>query len=268
MEEETRIENLKESNIDDLIYVCSSKRLDDPVHQQGIKLKREWLRKMLDEYGSCAKIAYHNEKPVAQILYYPEEADVTSTSRRRDVLVLLCVYNPTPEAQKLGLGTKLLQSLIQDTKDQKACLGNRPYRFILTEAFDTGELLPLPEFYERNGFVPTPDGRKLYLPTTGGYEPIVPMGAYEPLPEDRDKAILFYAPTCQFSYPFAKKMEELVREVTPNIRIEMINRWEKPEESIKRKNQSLIVNAKPILTFFMDRERFKEEIRDAVAQTG
>lgn len=35
-----RIEDLKESNINDLIYVCSSKRLDDPIHQQGMKFKK------------------------------------------------------------------------------------------------------------------------------------------------------------------------------------------------------------------------------------
>ncbi len=35
------IKNLEESNIDDLIYVCSSKRLNDPIHQRGIKLKKQ-----------------------------------------------------------------------------------------------------------------------------------------------------------------------------------------------------------------------------------
>jgi len=73
MKRKVRIENLQESNIEDLIYVCSSKRLSDPIHQQRIKLKRQWLREMLGKYGSCAKIAYYKSKPVAQILSYPEE---------------------------------------------------------------------------------------------------------------------------------------------------------------------------------------------------
>ena len=46
----------------------------------------------------------------------------------------------------------------------------------------------------------------------------------------------------------------------------MINEWEKPEETIKRKNWWLIVNAKPRQTFFMETEKFKEEIRQAVNQ--
>jgi len=264
MQEKTRIENLTESNIEDLIYVCSSKRLKDSIHQQGISLKRQWLREMLKKYGSCAKVAYYDGKPVAQILHYPEEADPTIISGRKDVLVLLCVYNPTSVAQKLGIGTKLLQSVIDDAKQKKTC-GNRSCKFIQTEAFNTGELLPLPEFYKRNGFLPTPQGNMLYFSIESNYEPSTPIGEYEPLPEDKNKALILYSPVCQFSYQFAKNVEKLIREVVPAIPFEMINKWEKPEESIKRKNCWLIVNAKPIQTFFMETEKFKEEIKQVVS---
>ena len=81
---------------------------------------------MLRKYGSCAKIAYYNDKPVAQILYYPEEADITRAFKRENILVINCIYNPSAEAQKLGIGTRLLQSVIQDAKQRKTCLGNRP----------------------------------------------------------------------------------------------------------------------------------------------
>ncbi|MDI6691166.1 MAG: hypothetical protein QME50_04765 [Candidatus Bathyarchaeota archaeon] len=47
---------------------------------------------MLNTYGSCAKIAYYNEKPAAEILYYPEEADVTKEFRREGVLIINCIY--------------------------------------------------------------------------------------------------------------------------------------------------------------------------------
>ncbi len=265
MPERIRIENLQESNIEDLIYVCSLKRLNDPIHQIGIKLKRQWLREMLEKYGSCAKIAYYNGKPVAQILYCPEEADVTKVSKRKEVLVIDCIYNPMPEAQKLGIGTSLLQSLIQDVKQRKTCLGNRPCKFILAKAFNTGELLPMPEFYKKNGFLPTSEGNLLYLPIEEIYEPTKPVEEYAPLPEDKNKALIFYSSICQFSYHFAKRVEEIIREVAPKIEIEMINEWEKPEESRKRKNWWLIVNAKPIQTFFMKTTKFKEEIEQAVS---
>ena len=264
MQEKVRIENLQESNIEDLIYVCSSKRLSDPIHQQGMALKRQWLHEMLNNYGSYAKIAYYNGKPAAQILYYPEEADVTKEFRREGVLVINCIYNPTMEAQKVGIGTRLLREIILDVKRKKSCLGNKPCKFILAKAFSTGELLPMPEFYKKNGFLPTTEGGMLYLPIEGKYEP-TPKGKYEPLKEDRDKAIIFYGPVCQFSYPFAKRIEQIIREVLPNIKIEMINEWEKPQESIKR-NWWLIVNANPIQTFFMDTENFKREVKEAASQ--
>jgi len=263
--EKIKIENLKDSNIDDLIYVCSSKRLSDPIHQQGIKLKEKWLREMLEKYGSFAKIAYLNDKPVAQILFYPEEADIIKAYKHENVLVIYCIYNPTPEAQKLGIGTKLLQNVIRDAQQRKTCLGNKPCKFILAKAFNTGEFLPMPEFYKKNGFIPTAEGNLFYFPLEGSYEPTKPIGTYEPLVEDRNKAIVFYGPTCQFGYPFAKKIESLIKEVVPSIEIELINEWEKPEESIKRKNWWLIVNAKPIQSFFMNTAKFKEEIKQAVS---
>lgn len=265
MQEKTRIENLQESNIEDLIYVCSSKKLNDPVHQQGIKLKKQWLGKMLEKYGSCAKIAYYNGKPVAQILYYPEEADVTKAFKRENVLVINCTYNPTSETHKLGIGTRLLQNVIQDAKQRRTCLGNKPCKFILAKTFNTGELLPLPEFYKKNGFLPTPE-KNLYFQIESDYEQIRPTGEYEPLPEDKNKAIIFYGPTCEFGYSFAKKIEEIIRTVAPKIKIEMINEWEKPEESIKRKNWWLVVNAEPIRTFFMETEKFKGEIMQAIGK--
>ncbi|MEM3616835.1 MAG: GNAT family N-acetyltransferase [Candidatus Bathyarchaeia archaeon] len=262
MQNKIKIENLQDSNIDDVIRVCSSKRLDDPVHQEGVRLKRLWLKEMLDHYGSCAKIAYHNDKPAAQILYYPETADKAKAFKRESVLVINCIYNPTPEARRLGLGKMLLQGVIKDVKERKSCLGDKPCRFILANAFNTGELLPMPDFYRKYGFIPTGEGSAMYFPMEGEYEP-VPKAKYEPLEEDAGKAVIFYGQKCQFSYSFAKRVEAMIRETLPNIKIEMINEWEKPEESMKRGNWWLVVNAKAIHTFFMDADRFKAEIRQA-----
>ncbi|MDH7564251.1 MAG: GNAT family N-acetyltransferase [Candidatus Bathyarchaeota archaeon] len=219
---------------------------------------------MLGTYGSCAKIAYYKDRPVAQILYYPEEAIKTRAFKRKEVLVISCTYNPVADAQKLGIGTRLLKSVIQDARQKKTCLGNRPCKFIIAKAFNTGEALPLPEFYRKNGFIPTPRNDALYLPVASSYEEETPIREYEPLPEDLGKAVVFYGPICQFSFPFANRIVDLVKQVAPNITIELVNEWENPQESIRRKNWWLIVNAKPIRTFFMATERFKQEVKEAV----
>ncbi len=267
MPKRVRIENLDKSNAEDLIFVCSSKRLSDQVHQRGVGLKRQWLQKMLDGYGSCAKIAYYDEKPAAQILYYPEDADPANASPRSDVLVLRCLYNPTSNAQKLGIGTSLLQSVIEDAKLKRTCLGKKPCRFILARVFNTGELIPLPEFYKRNGFLQTREKTAMYLPIKGTYVPPRPREVYTPLTEDRDRAVVFYDPSCQFSYQFATRTAELIKLVAPDIEIQMINQWERPEELMKRKNCAVIVNARPISAFFMEADRFKQEVACALGKS-
>lgn len=262
---EVRIENLQNSNIDDLIQVCSSKKLDDPIHQRGIALKKAWLREMLRSYGPFAKIAYLHERPVAQILFYPEEADPTSILKRRCVIHLSCIYNPAPEAKRRGIGTRILQSLVEDCRSGAGCLRGTPCWFIVTRPFDTGEALPLHQFYSRKGFKSSPtDPGVMYLPISEPYQPEPPQGEYDPLSEDRGRAAVFYGPSCEFSYPFAISIAETIREIAPGLPIELINQWERPKESIRRKNCEIIVNARPIKTFFMEKEKFQREVKEAL----
>jgi len=65
------LEELADDNIDDLIGVCSSLDPENDELKRGIKVRREWLLDMLSMYGSVAKIAYIEGKPVAQIMFYP-----------------------------------------------------------------------------------------------------------------------------------------------------------------------------------------------------
>jgi len=260
-----RVENLQRSNIDDLIYVCSSKRLNDPLHLKGVALKKAWLREMLEKYGPCAKIAYLNEKPVAQTLFYPEEADPTNPLRRRGVIRLDCVYNSMPEARQLGVATKLLQSLVEDCREGRGCLRGTPCRFIVATPFNTGEGLSMSQFYSKRGFKASPtESNIMYLPISEQYQAGLTQGEYEPLPEDRGRAVVLYGPACEFSYPFAFRISELIKEVAPVIPIELINEWERPEEALKRKRCTIVVNARPIKTFFMDKEKFQREVKEAV----
>ncbi|MCK4474868.1 hypothetical protein KAU30_03405, partial [Candidatus Bathyarchaeota archaeon] len=54
--------------------------------------------------------------------------------------------------------------------------------------------------------------------------------------------------------------EKAIREVAPNIKVEMIDEWEKPQEAMERKSLWLIVNAKPIRALFAGKEKLNEEI--------
>ncbi|HIE23181.1 MAG TPA: hypothetical protein EYP68_03015 [Candidatus Korarchaeota archaeon] len=58
--------NVNEGDIDDLIFICSSKHLSDPKYAKGIELKIKWLLKTMKKVEVCAKIAYFDGKPVAR----------------------------------------------------------------------------------------------------------------------------------------------------------------------------------------------------------
>lgn len=267
MPERLRIENLCESNLDDLVSVCSSKKLDDPVHQHGMRIKKKWLTEMLKNYGSIAKIAYLDGKPVAQILYYPESADPTSPCKRKNVLVVMCTYNPTPEARGMGIGTRLLQDLIEDAKKRRTCLGTVSCRFMLAKTFNTHEALPLSDFYSKNWFHKIRETDQLmFLPIEGTYALDETIDESKPLKEDRGKAIITYSPTCQFSFGFAKIIESSVRKVAPHLCILLINDWEQPQEAAKQGNWWLTVNGRRIQTFFMETAKFEEEVRLAAKE--
>lgn len=163
----------------------------------------------------------------------------------------------------MGVGTKLLESLIHDARQHQTCLGNRSCRFIVAKVFDTGEFLPLPGFFRRRSFLPTLDDDQLWFPLTGSYEIAKPIGEYAPLEEDKNRAVVFHSSTCQFSYPFAEKIRMVIEEVLPNIKVDLIDEWERPGELIKRKGCKLAVNSKPIHTFFIETSKFKREIERA-----
>lgn len=142
-----KVENLDEGNVDDVFKICSHGMLDDPIQQRGIELKRRWLLEMLKRYGPCTKIAYIDGRPVAQILFYPEEAIPSFTHQRRGIVLIHCAYNPFPEAQGKGAGTALIESLIYDCKTGIPCPGGGHCRFITARPFNTGVGTPLAEFY-------------------------------------------------------------------------------------------------------------------------
>jgi len=104
----------------------------------------------------------------------------------------------------------------------------------------------------------------MYLPINSSYRHGKPVREQAPLLKDRNRAVVFYSPHCQFSYPFAVKISEVIREVAPDITIVMMNEEERYDEFLNRGGHSLVVNGVSIRTFFMEAEKFREEIRHAL----
>jgi hypothetical protein len=237
--------------------------LDDPIQRQGIYIKRQWLLEFLKKYGSCTKIAYLNDKPVAQVLFYPEESIPSVKDPRKDALILHCIYNPFDEARGRGVASALIRSLVNDCKMGHTCFKGKPCTFICTRPFDTHEDRSLSKFYTSKGFKHA--NNEMFLEISSSYKPRK-TAEVPSLNEDKGRAIVFYNPVCEWSFPFALRIKDLLSEVSPSLPVHIIDEWRSPEESSKRGNEQLIINAKPIRSFFTQREKFIREVKKALKE--
>jgi len=90
---------------------------------------------MLKQQGPCAKIAYQDGRPFAQIQFCPEEMMPHVSDPRKDVVSILCTYSPIPEAQRKGGATTLVKTLLEECDSGLSCFGGMPCRFVVTLPF-------------------------------------------------------------------------------------------------------------------------------------
>jgi GNAT superfamily N-acetyltransferase len=269
------VENLSEENLEDVFKLCSWNRafapMDDPVLKEGIEVRRRWLIDILEQHGPCAKIAYLDGRPVAQIVFYPEEAIPYINDPRKDVILLQCIYSPFPKAQRKGVGAALMKNLVDECKSGLSSLGGRPCSFLVTRPFSHEGDLPLSEFYEKYGF--RQGSQEMFLEIGRKYVERKTR-EYRPLPEDRDRIIVLYNPACEWGPFLAYKVEELCREIDPDLPVEIFNIWEKPEAFMKRPIDRVTsgrVIANAILleggVFWSDQNTFRRLLKEALDNT-
>jgi hypothetical protein len=111
-----------------------------------MEVRRRWLIDMSEQHGPCAKIAYLGGRPVAQILFCPEENVPYINDPRRDVVDILCTYNPFPEGQRKGVATALVKNLLEECDSGLSCLRGVPCRFVVTLPFPPDGKASLTEY--------------------------------------------------------------------------------------------------------------------------
>ena len=248
-----------ENSVDDMISVCNPPTISE-AYKKGVEIKRVWLLEMLRTYGDVGLVAYFNGKSAAQLLTYPEKADPTSL-KRENVLVINCIYNPLLEAQRKGIARTMVEKLIEKARGK--------YEFLLTHAFDTGEFLSQAEFFKRMGFkeITKEDlyysfsGRELKEPYSGFWKE---GEEYRRSDEDIGRIMIFYEPVCPFSYLWAYRAKEIVKEINLKLKIEVLNAWEHPEEFVSRGRNWMLVNGIPIRSLPIEKEKFREELMIAI----
>ena len=246
--------------LDHLINLCIPPgRKDDPLFVEGMKEKRRWATRLIERYGSIAKLAYLDSKPVGLIQYQPipEERLVEIT----------CIFVPEEENLRKGIGRALLKALMGEMNEAKPFFDNKPPLAFVTWAFQVPGRYPQHEFYRRMGFkrVREEDPFFLYYPLEEGYVHRPKRGEFIPQEEDRGKALIFYDPSCPFCIYFSEVIKREIREVAPEIPVRTINMFEESDE-VKKRGQVpfCAVNGRPIQASFMDRENFQREVREAL----
>jgi|GEM_PF-841924 len=265
------VRDLTPDRIDDLIGICSPLDPEEPGLRKGVEMRREWLRDMLSRYGAIAKIAYVNDDPVAQLMFYPEAADPSAVGTSEHSIYLHCVYNPTTCRQRMGVGRALMGDFIAQCRaGTGVCKG---CRLIVADAFNTGEFLPMSEFYRKFGFKEFgakqgPDqvgGTSTYLSVSGTELPRQ-RPAFSSIEDDLKRAVFFHSPTCQFHYAFASRAAKIMSEAWPEIKVRLIDKWKEPVEYARRNATWAVVNAREVREGPWNETAFREEVSRALSQ--
>jgi hypothetical protein len=92
-----KMRDVTDANIDDLVGLCTPS-LEDRRHaatlKEGGSKKREWIRKALDRFGVCAKVAYLEEKTVGFVEFYQMQTFPLLPKRDRRTIMITCVFVP------------------------------------------------------------------------------------------------------------------------------------------------------------------------------
>lgn len=265
--EEAMIKDVTKENVKDLCWICiPPERREDPDHIKGVEEKMKWTFKMLETWGSFAKIAYRDNIPVGLIQYkpIPEEG----------IIYIDCIYIPWSRYWRKGIATSLLSSLIEDVEKPLTWFDNKRALALVTKTFP-GEApgqYPARLFFKRKGFKQVGENPDfLYYPLEEGYvyQPIKKKEVeYIPQEEDKEKVLIIHGPNqCPVTYPFfLKRMEKYIREVDSKIPILWVDVSEEPEKVGKRNVDvgDCIVNAKLIKSFVLDKESFQKEVKEAL----
>lgn len=260
--ETLKIEDVNPQNIDDFINLCIPfERREDPLFIKGKELKRKCTIEGIKRYGTIGKIAYLNSKPIGLIQYLPKIEE--------KIVEITCIFIPDKDNTRKGIGKLLLKSMIKDMFLPKEYFNNEIPLALIIHTFDIEGRYPQSEFFRKMGFLEVEKDNPyfFYYPLFKGFVYSSKPLEYRPQEEDKGKVLIFMDPFCPFSIYFSEKIKESIKEVDPNIPIRIVNQFEEEDEIRKRGKISFcIVNSKPIQTFFLDKENFQREVKEALKE--
>jgi N-acetylglutamate synthase-like GNAT family acetyltransferase len=255
MDPDYAIVDITEETIGDLSTLCvPPEKRDNPVFVKGIQTKMEWVRTMLNTHGSCAKLAYSDSQLVGMIQYMPVFHE--------QIIKIQCIFVPDQSYHQKGIGTHLLEALIQDVDTHSSPFENLFPRALLAYAFEVPGWYSQHAFFERRGFIPVKnDPYYMYYPLEEGFS--YTKGDYIPQEGDKGRVLIFFDPSCPFCVSFQESLIRSLQEIT-DLPIRVIDIF-KEEEAVKKRGciPHCAVNTIPIQSFVFD-ESFTSEVKQAL----
>lgn len=263
---EVEMRNITEDNVDDALIVCTpEKMMPNPFYRQGLKVRREWLLGLTRTTGSCCKLAYKDGKPVGMIQFNPLHRIPYFAPQRRDALYIHCIF-VKQEFRNQGIGSKLLETLIDEIKKPNPLFENQSCRVLVTTARER-HAFKQPSYFRLRGFSEIRGNLDAGLVNwLFEEEPSESLGisSYGPIQMTEQGIAIFYDPCCQYCIYINENIRKLVTELKPSIGVRELNLWDEPREALKRSVTSRVtyINGAPIL--FREPEQFREAVRKAL----
>jgi len=266
-EDKIIIKDVAKGNILDLCLVCvPPEKSNDMDWQKGVEEKRLWAIDILQKWGLIAKIAYYDDSLAGMIQYRPVPEE--------KIVSIDCIYVSQKEHWQKGIGTRLLENLIEEMKKPQKWFKNQPASALVVRTFpgESEGQISAQEFFARKGFKQVGKSKSfLYYPIKENfvYQPVEKESpAYVSQSEDKGKVLIFCGPNkCPAAYPFfLKRMEKYIREIDHTIPIIYVDISREPEKTQTRNAGygDCIVNARFINAFVLDKENFQREVKEAI----
>ena len=100
--------------------------VDPAAEEKAVTIQRKlaWVRRVRNEWGNCGAIVYSDAQPIgyaqyAPPRYLPRSADYDSGPPSEDAVLISCLFIPNKAFRRIGIGSQLLHSIIDDLKQRR-----------------------------------------------------------------------------------------------------------------------------------------------------
>ncbi len=261
--DEIEIKDIDLENLEELEGFCVPEgKLDDSLMVEGVQLWKKWIRENLKRYDSVGKIAYLDDEILGSIQYVPKLDQAVAEIKCLSV----------KEEEDDSIKQALLKAAIDHFKEPKSYFKGKKPKALVTYPDLFPRSIKNRNFYEQNGFEKIQNSPGLlYYSITG--EPLSDIEPSEiPIVKktDENKALILCNSSCPYCVEETMGALEELRELNTEIPVKIILPFEDTKKltEIFSMPTSVVINGEVIRYHLLEKEEFKERIREKLRQEG